>query len=93
MIKRKADTVLKVAEPAQLMDFLISKMGGMARSSVKQLLGQRRVKVGNAVQTRHDFALKAGDVVLYGKYAGTELELDGKKYLIMRQSDVVAILG
>jgi chaperonin GroES len=37
--------------------------------------------------------LKEGDVVLYGKYAGTELELEGKKYLVMRQSDVVAILG
>ena len=36
--------------------------------------------------------LKAGDQVLYGKYAGTELELDGEKYLIMRQSDVLAIL-
>ena len=60
---RKQDTILRVAEPAQLMDFLIAKMGGMAKSSVKQLLGQRRVKVGNAVQTRHDFALKAGDVV------------------------------
>ena len=54
---------MKVAEPAQLMDFLIAKMGGMAKSSVKQLLGQRRVKVGNAVQTRHDFALKPGDIV------------------------------
>ena len=37
--------------------------------------------------------LKVGDQVLYGKYAGTELEFEGKKYLIMRQSDVVAILG
>ena len=36
--------------------------------------------------------LKAGDEVLYGKYAGTELELDGEKYLIMRQSDVLAII-
>lgn len=36
--------------------------------------------------------LKAGDTVLYGKYAGTELELEGKKYLIMRQSDVLAIV-
>ena len=36
--------------------------------------------------------LKAGDTVLYGKYAGTELELDGEKYLIMRQSDVLAII-
>jgi chaperonin GroES len=37
--------------------------------------------------------LKVGDQVLYGKYAGTELEFEGTKYLIMRQSDVVAILG
>ena len=36
--------------------------------------------------------LKAGDEVLYGKYAGTELELDGEKYLILRQSDVLAII-
>ena len=37
--------------------------------------------------------LKVGDQVLYGKYAGTELELDGEKYLIMRQQDVLAVLG
>lgn len=36
--------------------------------------------------------LKAGDQVLFGKYAGTELEYEGEKYLIMRQSDVLAIL-
>jgi chaperonin GroES len=36
--------------------------------------------------------LHVGDRVLYGKYAGTELELDGEKYLIMRQSDVLAIV-
>lgn len=40
-----------------------------------------------------EMVLKAGDQVLYGKYAGTELELDGEKYLIMRQSDVLAIVG
>ena len=34
-----------------------------------------------------------GDTVLYGKYAGTELEVEGTKYLIMRQSDVLAVLG
>lgn len=37
--------------------------------------------------------LKAGDNVLYGKYAGTEVELEGEKYLIMRQSDVLAVLA
>ena len=36
--------------------------------------------------------LKAGDVVLYGKYSGTEVTVDEKKYLIVRQSDVLAIL-
>lgn len=40
-----------------------------------------------------EMVLKAGDKVLYGKYAGTEIEFEGNKYLIMRQSDVVAILA
>ena len=37
--------------------------------------------------------LKEGDEVLYGKYAGTEIEFEGTKYLMMRQSDVLAIIG
>lgn len=36
--------------------------------------------------------VKPGDNVLYGKYAGTEIELDGEKLLIMRQSDILAII-
>lgn len=40
-----------------------------------------------------EMVLKTGDTVLYGKYAGTEVELDGEKYIIMRQSDVLAVLG
>jgi len=36
--------------------------------------------------------VKIGDAVLYGKYAGTELKLDGKDYLIMRESDILAIV-
>ncbi len=39
-----------------------------------------------------EMVVKVGDTVLYGKYAGTELELDGEKYLIMRQSDILAII-
>ena len=39
-----------------------------------------------------EMILKKGDKVLYGKYAGTEIELDDNKYLIMRQSDVLAII-
>ena len=40
-----------------------------------------------------EMVLKADDTVLYGKYAGTEVEFDGVKYLIMRQSDVLAVLA
>jgi len=36
--------------------------------------------------------VKVGDTVLYGKYAGTELKLEGKDYLIMRESDILAII-
>ena len=36
--------------------------------------------------------VKVGDTVLYGKYAGTELSVDGKDYLIMRESDIYAII-
>jgi chaperonin GroES len=36
--------------------------------------------------------LKSGDKVLYGKYAGTEVTIDGKEYLILRESDVLAIV-
>ena len=50
------------------------------------------VAVGNGTKDE-EMVLKAGDNVLYGKYAGTEVELDGEKYLIMRQSDVLAVLA
>ena len=50
------------------------------------------VAVGNGTKDEK-MILKPGDKVLYGKYAGTELDHEGTKYLIMRQSDVVAILG
>lgn len=36
--------------------------------------------------------VKVGDNVLYGKYSGTELTIDGKEYLIMRESDIYAII-
>ena len=37
--------------------------------------------------------VKAGDKVLYGKYAGTELKLDGKDYLIVKEADLLGIIG
>ena len=36
--------------------------------------------------------VKIGDSVLYGKYAGTEITIDGENYLIMRESDIVAVI-
>jgi len=88
---RKQDTILRVAEPAQLMDFLIAKMGGMARSSVKQLLGQRRVKVGNAVQTRHDFALKKGDVVTVSSGRGNSQLTHPKLKIVYEDDDLIVV--
>ncbi len=91
MIKRKQDTVLKVAEPAQLMDFLMAKMGGMAKSSVKQLLGQRRVKVGNAVQTRHDFPLHPGDIVTVSSGRGNSQLTHPKLRIVYEDDDLIVV--
>ena len=56
----------------------------------KPLKGTVRA-VGNGTKDE-PMAVKAGDKVLYGKYAGTEIELEGEKLLMMRQSDVLAII-
>ena len=91
MIKRKQDTILKVVESAELMDFLLAKMGGMAKSSVKQLLGQRRVKVGNAVQTRHDFMLKKGDVVTVSSGRGNSQLNHPKLKIVYEDDDLIVV--
>lgn len=39
-----------------------------------------------------DLTVKIGDTVIYGKYVGTEVELEGKNYLIMEQSEILAII-
>ena len=49
------------------------------------------VAVGNGKKD-HTMTVQVGDMVLYGKYAGTELKLDGKDYLIMREDDILAIV-
>jgi chaperonin GroES len=49
------------------------------------------IATGNGTKDE-EMVLQSGDQVLYGKYAGTEIELDGTQYLIMRQSDVLAII-
>jgi chaperonin GroES len=47
--------------------------------------------VGNG-KKENKMTVKVGETVLYGKYAGTELKLDGKDYLIMSESDILAIV-
>lgn len=42
--------------------------------------------------TKVDMEVKKGDRVLYGKYSGTEVTIDGDEYLIMRESDILAIV-
>ena len=63
MRKQKQDTILKVTEETSMMPFLMSKLGGMTRTSVKSLLGHRQVLVNKVVQTRHDTLLHPNDVV------------------------------
>jgi chaperonin GroES len=49
------------------------------------------IAVGNGKKDE-PVTVKVGDQVLYGKYAGTEITVEGKEYLIMRESDIFAIL-
>jgi len=43
--------------------------------------------------TKISMEVKAGDKVLYGKYSGTEVQIDGEDHLIMRESDILAIIS
>jgi chaperonin GroES len=87
-IKPLADRVL--IQPAAAEE---KTMGGIIipDSAKEKPLKGNVIAVGNGTKDE-EMVLKKGDQVLYGKYAGTELELDGEKFLIMRQSDVLAII-
>ena len=87
-IKPLADRVLVVPAPAE------EKVGGIIIPDTAKEKPQRGKVVAVGQGTKDEvMVLKENDVVLYGKYAGTELEYDGEKYLIMRQSDVLAVVG
>lgn len=88
-IKPLADRVL--IKPAAAEEKTIGGIIIPDSAKEKPLRGEI-VAAGNGTKDEA-MVLKAGDQVLYGKYAGTELEFDGEKYLIMRQSDVLAIVG
>ena len=88
-IKPLADRVLIAPEKAEE-----KTVGGIIipdTAKEKPLQGEV-LAVGNGTKDE-EMVLKKGDTVLYGKYSGTEIELDNEKYLIMRQSDVLAVLG
>ncbi len=87
-IKPLADRVLIAPEPAEE-----KTVGGIIipDSAKEKPLKGKVVAVGHGTKDE-EMVLKAGDMVLYGKYAGTEIEVDGEKYLFMRQSDVLATL-
>ena len=87
-IKPLADRDLILPAPAE------EKVGGIIipdTAKEKPLRG-KVVAAGNGTKDE-EMTLKEGDTVLYGKYAGTELEYEGTKYLMMRQSDVLAVLA
>ncbi|CDA77403.1 10 kDa chaperonin [Bacteroides sp. CAG:530] len=88
-IKPLADRVLILPAPAEE-----KTIGGIIipdTAKEKPLQG-KVVAVGHGTKDE-EMVLKEGDTVLYGKYSGTEIEHEGEKYLIMRQSDILAVLG
>lgn len=86
-VKPLADRVLVAPAPAE------EKVGGIIIPDTAKEKPQRGKIVAVGEGTKDEkMILKENDEVLYGKYAGTEMECDGTKYLMMRQSDVLAIV-
>ncbi|MGN0228434.1 MAG: co-chaperone GroES [Muribaculaceae bacterium] len=87
-IKPLSDRVL--IEPAEAE---VKTAGGIIipDSAKEKPLKGKVVATGNGTKDE-EMVVKVGDTVLYGKYAGTELEVEGAKYLMMRQSDILAIV-
>ena len=86
-IKPLADRVLVLPAPAE------EKVSWNHHSDTAKEKPQHGtiVAAGNGTKDE-EMILKEGDEILYGKYSGTELEIEGTKYLIMRQSDVLAVV-
>ena len=87
-IQPLSDRVLIEAAPAEE-----RTIGGIIipDSAKEKPLKGTVIATGNGSK-EEEMIVKKGDTVLYGKYAGTEIEFDGKKYLMMRQSDILAII-
>ena len=87
-IKPLADRV--VIEPAAAEQKTAS--GIIIPDTAKEKPQQGKVVAVGPCTKDNTMTLKVGDNAIYGKYAGTEFHLDGKDYMIMRESDVIAII-
>ena len=87
-IKPLADRVLVKPAPAE--EKTISGIIIPDSAKEKPLKGEI-LAVGNGTKDE-EMIVKVGNTVLYGKYAGTAVEWEGEKYLIMRQNDILAII-
>jgi chaperonin GroES len=88
MIKPLADRVLVQAQEAETK----TASGLFIPDSAKEKPQQGVIiAVGNGKKDE-PMELKVGDKIMYGKYSGTEVSFEGKDYLIMRQSDVIAVI-
>ena len=87
-IKPLADRVL--VEPLEAETKTAS--GIIIPDSAKEKPQKGTIKAVGPGTKENPVTLKVGDKVLYGKYSGTELKLEGKDYLIMRESDILAIV-
>lgn len=88
-IKPLADRVL--IQPTAAEEVTMSGIIIPDAAKEKPLRG-KVLATGNGTKDE-EMILKPGDEVLFGKYAGTEIEFEGEKYLIMRQNDVFAVIG
>lgn len=88
-IKPLADRVLIAPLPAEE----VTMAGIIIPDSAKEKPLKGTVLAVGTGTKDEEMVLKEGDKVLYGKYAGTEIENGGEKYLIMRQSDVLAVIA
>ena len=88
MIKPLADRVLIEPKEAET-----KTAGGLyIPDTAKEKPQQGKVVAAGPGKKDEPMEVKVGDVVLYGKYAGTEVTVDDVKYLIVKQSDILAIL-
>ena len=89
LFKPLADRVLVETAPAEEK----TKSGIIIPDTAKEKpLQGTIVAVGNGKKDE-DLTVKVGDQVIYGQYSGTEVTLDDKKYLIMKESDIYGIIG